>query len=114
MSLWDSLRNVAVSLKTLSPPGVVTRRRRRSVAAPLWVSRPVQAAAEYVMSSSFKQPVQDGLREIRIMQDLPECRQRFVGGHQDRTAFHVPHADDAKEYIGGIGGIALIGELNDH
>jgi hypothetical protein len=65
------------------------------------------------MRAAFEQPVEYRLGQVAIMEHLAQCRQRLVGGDDDRPPLQVPQADDAEEHVGGVRGVALVAEFVD-
>jgi hypothetical protein len=61
----------------------------------------------------LEDPIQDGLGEIRIMEDPAPGGERFVRGEDHRAMMQVALVDDVEEHVGGIGPVAEIAYFVD-
>ena len=69
--------------------------------------------AQLEVAPSFEHAVEDGLSEIRIMEDPAPGTERLVGREQRGAVMQVALIDDVEEEVGGIGPIAEIPDLID-
>ena len=53
-------------------------------------------------SSAFQDPIQDGGRQILIVQHLAPRAERFVGGEDRRTLLQVAIVHHMEQNVGGI------------
>lgn len=75
---------------------------------------PVGGPAEFEMPAAFEHPVEDGFRQVGIMEDASPSAERFVRGEEHRPAMQVAVVHDREEHVGRVGTVAEIADLVDH
>ncbi len=64
-------------------------------------------------ASAFEDAIEDGGRQVVVMQHLPPLAERFIGGKDHRSFSQMAMVDDMKQDIGGIGPVGSITQLID-
>ena len=77
------------------------------------MSRSVGAAAELDVAAAFQDAVEDGLGEIRVVEDPPPGGQGLVGREDQGAVVQMAVVDDLEEDVGGVGAVAEITDLID-
>jgi hypothetical protein len=64
-------------------------------------------------SSAFQNSIQDGGRQVVVVQHLSPLAERFIGGKDHRSLSQVAIVDDMKQDIGGIGTVGSVTNFID-
>jgi hypothetical protein len=76
------------------------------------VSGPVRATAQREVRAPLEEAIDNRLRQVAIMQDLAQRRQRLVRGQQHRVLVTIPLVDDAVENGRRIRGVRQVFPLD--
>ena len=71
----------------------------------------VGRSAQLKMPAVLKDPIEDDLGKIRVVEDPPPGMQGLVGREEHRAVMQAALVDDMEEHIGRIGSIAEVAHL---
>lgn len=73
---------------------------------------PGAGAVEEDEPPALQCPVDDGIREIAVVEDIAPVRERrLVGGEEDGALADVAIVDDVEEDVGGVGSVGQVADL---
>lgn len=73
----------------------------------------VRRPAKLEMPVALEDSVQDGLGEIRVVEDPAPGGERFVRGKDHGAVMPVAFVDDVEEHVGGVGSLAEVADFVD-
>ena len=74
---------------------------------------PHRGTIEREEPTAFEHAIENGLREIVVMEDPPPGTERFIGREDHRALLAMAIIDDVKEHVGRVGTVGEIADLVD-